>query len=123
MILFIIALFLAFSWKEAVAQDWQTIKIVHPSTTKEWIHFYSDYYKVPETKMIDVAKKESGMRCEGIYGDGGLAYCIYQFHEPTFNDFKEEMGKPWLDYRSEKDQIETAAWAFSKGLGYHWTTY
>lgn len=103
------------------ADDVVTMEIHHPKNTLEIIGYFADKYHVSKTKLTSVAKCESGLRHDGVYGDKGLAYGIFQFHEGTFNAFKKEMGLPQLSYTSKVDQIRVAAWAFSMGKAKHWT--
>ena len=83
----------------------------------------SEKYGVSEQDLLDIAKCESNMKHEGVYGDGTLAYGIFQFHRGTFNMFKVEAGKPDMEYENMGDQIELTAWALKKGYGYHWSCY
>jgi hypothetical protein len=105
--------------------------LVEPTTQKEpesvsaenLIIGIAALYKVSPTVLSDVAMCESSVRHEGIYGDGGKAYGIMQFHQATFDWFKVKAGRPDFDRSIMSDQIELAAWAIKNGLGHHWTCY
>lgn len=73
--------------------------------------------------LIKLARCESSMRHDGVYGDHGLAYGLMQFHEETFDEFKARAGMPELQYRNMADQVKLTAWALKSGLGYHWSCY
>jgi hypothetical protein len=68
-----------------------------------------------------IAFRESGFR-ENAIGDSGLARGIFQFHLPTWQSFRKQMGESTKDTRiSAYDSIQTFAWALSKGYDAHWT--
>lgn len=73
--------------------------------------------------MISIAKCESSLRHEGIYGDGGKAYGIFQFHKPTFEEMKRKAKMPDLEYTDQDDQVNLASWAIANKLGSHWTCW
>ncbi len=88
---------------------------------KEVLRRYSTLYHTSYEELEAVIFCESGWRVD-VYGDGGRAYSLLQFHQPTFNAWEKELGED-LDYKSWHDQIKLGAWAFSKGTKYkkHWT--
>lgn len=92
-------------------------------STDELIRFYAQTYGVKETSMIATLRCESEFKHDGIYGDNGKAYGIAQFHEATFNEFKDRAEMPGLDYKSMEDQIQLMAWAFANNSAYHWTCW
>lgn len=94
-----------------------------PKTALEQIVLAAKRFNVDDRVLLSIANCESGMQHDGIFGDGGAAYGIMQFHEPTFDMFKQQAGMPELDYKNRDDQIVLAAWALKNGLGYHWTCY
>ncbi|MBI5742592.1 MAG: hypothetical protein HZA25_02010 [Candidatus Niyogibacteria bacterium] len=91
-------------------------------STAEMVKLYAKTYGANETSMLATLKCESELKHES-YGDGGLAYGIAQFHEATFNEFKELAGLPELDYRSKEDQIQLMAWAFAHDSAFHWSCW
>ena len=98
------------------------------TTTIEYIMTVAEGYGVSGHEMVVTLNCESSLRHEGIFGDGGKAYGIAQFHEPTFEMFKQsaiKAGYPFDDfsYQSDRDQIELMAWAFKNGLQKHWTCW
>lgn len=50
------------------------------------------------------------------------SYGLFQFQRNTFKLFSEELGKE-MDIHNPEDQIELAAYAFSKGYQSHWTCW
>lgn len=72
--------------------------------------------------LYETAKCESNFR-ENAVGDSGLAYGVFQFHERTFNSFRQKAGMPYLEYHNPYDQTILASWAFKNGLSYHWTCF
>lgn len=84
-------------------------------TTLKYASLYGSNYN----ELMAVMKCESGYRLH-VYGDGGRAYSLMQFHKPTFEAFSKELGET-LDYYSPHDQIKLGAWAFAKGYQKHWT--
>jgi hypothetical protein len=91
-------------------------------STEELVGLYAKTYGANETSMLATLKCESELKHDS-HGDGGLAYGIAQFHEATFNEFKELAGLPELDYRSKEDQIKLMAWAFAHDNAFHWTCW
>lgn len=91
-------------------------------TLKEQIVLYIKQmavkYKVDENMLIKVANCESQLNINAI-GDKGKAFGLYQFWLNTFNLFMKE-ARFDFDYKNWRHQSELAAWAFSKGYGYHW---
>lgn len=85
----------------------------------ELLYLYFDEKDIP--LAIRTLRCESNMRHEGIYGDGGRAYGIAQFHKPTFNSFKKTANLPELEYKDREDQIQLMGWAFRNNLKHHWT--
>jgi len=92
-----------------------------PKTLEQEIAEAARAQNVEPEILIAVAKCESNLKHEGIYGDGGRAYGLMQFHEPTFEMFKAQAKMPELEYKNRSDQITLAAWAFAHGLSSHWT--
>ena len=88
------------------------------TSTLQKIEYYSEKWDVSFADMIAVIKCESNFRHENVYGDGGRAYGLCQFHKPTFDDNCEK-----CNYYSIDDQIDTMAKMFSLGLQHHWTCY
>lgn len=80
-------------------------------------------YGIDPVLAVEVLKCESGFNHEGLYGDGGRAYGVAQFHKGTFEWFKKDAGRPDLEYTSATDQIELFAWAVKNGRASHWTCW
>lgn len=80
-------------------------------------------YGLDPMLALDVLKCESGLHHAGIYGDGGKAYGIAQFHKGTFNWFKDLAGRPDLSYTSGTDQVELFVWSLMSGKGRSWTCW
>lgn len=78
-------------------------------------------YGVDPIPALEVLKCESGLRHSGVYGDQGAAYGVAQFHRPTFEMFKREIGASYLDYKDLDSQIELFVWALKNGKASHWT--
>lgn len=85
------------------------------------IEKYASLYGSDPEELYKVMMCESSGRT-GVYGDGGLAYSVFQFHKPTFKEFSKLLAED-LDYYSAHDQIKLASYVFSLGNKYkkHWT--
>ena len=99
---------------------------------------YGNEFGVSPGKLSNVARLESGYDVNAMNDwDSNAAAGTpsggpMQFIQPTFNSFYDQasaarpdlfnqMGqKEWMN---PEQQVATAAWAFSQGLGDHWTTY
>jgi len=105
-------------------QPTQAIAPIRPSTPQELIVSYASQYDTSYEVLLKVAQCESGFKHEQVVGDGGLAYGIFQYHEPTFYMFAELMGKK-LDYKSLEDQIELTAYIYANypELRSHWSCF
>ena len=92
-------------------------------SVKDLIITYADKYNTDETVLLKVAKCESGLKTN-VYGDGGKAYSVFQYHQKTFDRFSDLFGKD-LDYKSAEDQIELTAWVFAEHpeLRKHWSCW
>lgn len=99
------------------------VNTVKKESPQEIIERVAEEFDLDSRIMVAVAKCESGLRHDGIYGDGGRAYGVAQFHRPTFEHFKVKAGMPELQYEKFEDQIILMAWMFSNGLQFHWTCY
>lgn len=73
-------------------------------------------------EMYAVLQCESGFLHDNIYGDGGRAYGIAQFHKPTWERFNKMRGTN-LDYKNMDDQINMFVWAFNNNLKEHWSCF
>lgn len=92
---------------------------------QEWVKLETTKYGISEKMFTAVIRCESSFN-PTVYGDGGRAYGLLQFHEPTFLSFAKQYEKKTgqlLNYESPKDQITLGAWAFSMGYQSHWTCY
>jgi len=94
-----------------------------PQDVPGMIAYYSQVYGANSAELLNVAKCESGLRTN-VYGDGGYAFGVMQFHEQTFDLWSKQFGEE-LDYHSANDQIKLATWAFAQGNSYklHWTCF
>ena len=90
---------------------------------KELVEYFATLYGANTAQLEAVIKCESNWR-PTVYGDGGHAYGLLQFHKPTFDRWAKQMGEE-LDYYSAYDSIKLGAWAFSKGIKYQddWTCW
>jgi len=84
------------------------------------IKYYAHEYSVDPDSLVSVAECESNLKHTNIYGDGGAAYGLYQYHKGTFDSFTKSSGLAG-DYKDRESQIQLTAWAFTKGLETHWT--
>lgn len=89
---------------------------------KGMIERYAKRYGVDSKLVVAVARCESELRTD-VYGDHGLAYGIFQFHEETFNLFAREFHLEGLDYKNPEDSIKLAVLAFANGKEDHWSCY
>lgn len=94
---------------------------IEAMTVPELIEHVSEPYNVNTDILKRVAWCESSYRYN-VYGDGGKAYGIYQFHKPTFDHFSKKLGEE-LNYYSSYDQAKLAAYMFENGKQSHWTCY
>lgn len=92
-----------------------------PLSPVEYADKYALQYGIDASVFKKVMFCESSNNPKAV-GDGGKARNVLQFHKPTFDAYSKLYGKQ-LDYDSYKDQIELAAWMFSKGQQGHWTCY
>lgn len=92
---------------------------IKPPTINDYINQYATEFNIPKQWLHNLAKCESTYR-PTVYGDGGNAYGLFQYWQPTWDFFTTKYGKP-LSRESPKDQIELTAWALNKGYGSHWT--
>src|SRR3990167_4442144 len=76
-------------------------------------------------ELIKTAHCESRIRHDGIYGDQGKAFGLFQYWQGTFEAFKKDADMPHLEYKNLESQITLTSWAFSQGWKYkrHWTCF
>ena len=87
------------------------------------IQKYSERYSVRASLVRCIIFKESSNNANAV-GDKGKAVGCAQFHLPTFQSFRKQMGESQEDTRTNPDHsIATLSWALSKGLGNHWTPF
>lgn len=87
----------------------------------EIVEYFASQDNVPVNQLLDTMQCESSGQ-QSARGDGGHAYGIFQFHQPTWDAFSNKMGEQ-LDINSTYDQAKLAAWAFSQGYQHHWTCF
>lgn len=85
-------------------------------------------YGISEVQLRSTLKCESGFKHEGLFGDGGDAYGIAQFHFRTFYGYRKlaiEQGYPFenFQYENREDQLELMSWAFLNGKQRAWTCW
>lgn len=76
-----------------------------------------------EREKLSILTCESGIRHEGIWGDGGRSYGIAQFQYATFKDLRTQAGRPALAWKNMRDQLWLLDWALRHGYGRYWTCY
>jgi hypothetical protein len=104
----------------AIAAPTSTVVAVKRETTiNDYIKQYSSEFNIPEAWLNNLASCESTFR-PTVYGDGGNAYGLFQYWQPTWNEFARKYGKP-LNRSSPKDQVELTAWALKNGYGKRWS--
>ena len=74
-----------------------------------------------EAQKLQILKGESGLKHDGVWGDGGRAYGIAQFHLPTFQRLKKLAGRPELNWKKKGDQLWLFDWAIRNGHAHNWT--
>lgn len=74
-------------------------------------------------QMAEVIRCESDGQHANVWGDGGLAYGVAQFHEATFEELKVKAGMPHLRWKNRKDQIVLLHWSLEHGYGKLWSCY
>lgn len=75
------------------------------------VKYGGNYYE-----LYKVVQCESSWR-DDVYGDGGRAFGLAQFHKPTFEQYCEG------DYCNAYDQLECMTIMIKDGLGRHWTCW
>lgn len=88
-------------------------------SVKEIIYDISGKIGVSPLYMSKLAFCESSHR-PTVYGDGGHAYGIMQFHKPTFYEFAKRYNLT-LNYYSTLDQAKLASLMVRDGYAFHWT--
>lgn len=76
-----------------------------------------------EREKFEIVLCESGLKHEGIWGDGGRSYGIAQFQYATFRDLRGQAGRPDLRWKNRDDQLWLLDWALRHGYGRYWTCY
>ncbi len=76
-----------------------------------------------EREKLQILTCESGIRHEGIWGDGGKSYGIAQFQYATFKDLRTQAGRQDLRWKNMHDQLWLLDWALRNGYGRYWTCY
>lgn len=74
------------------------------------------------TTLADIISCESGGKHE-VYGDGGRAYGIAQFHKSTFEAMAKKSGCENCRYTSRIDQLRLLSWAYDNGKINKWSCY
>jgi len=95
--------------------------VVVGSLTVEHELTYVNQAPVVSDMVYKIIECESSWRPD-VYGDGGRAYGLAQFHRPTWDWLCELSGKD-LDYYEPHHQIELLTWALENGRGYLWTCW
>ena len=90
-------------------------------TYQEVLWQFAKQYGSSYVQMEKVISCESGWKTTAV-GDGGKAYGLGQFHQPTFLMWEKEIGLD-LEYKSPEDQLQLMSYAFSKGYQRHWTCW
>lgn len=104
---------------EPVVVEQNVTPVADTMSLEQIIDKFSLEYNIPKAWLINLAKCESTMG-KYLIGDGGYAYGVYQYHEPTWKDFERWSGMD-LDKYSMYDQTKMTAWALSTGRGYNWS--
>lgn len=115
--------------KEAVVRPANKVLAVESTTTadiKQSVLKWGARYNVDTDLIICVIMNESSGLvdpCNEVNDcDNGKAVGICQFHKPTWEMFRREMGLSTVDERANPDKaIRTMVWAFKNGYGNHWT--
>lgn len=93
------------------------IEMTEYGNPKTVLRYYSVVYGVSLNDLNRTVQCESGFRHEGLFGDGGRAYGIAQFHAPTFKQYCEG------EYKDMHDQLWCMAEMFSQHQQHHWTCF
>lgn len=78
--------------------------------------------EIERTKLA-IIECESGIKHEGVWGDGGRSYGIAQFQYRTFDWMRGQAGRPELRWKNRRDQLWLLDWALRRGYGKYWTCY
>lgn len=76
-----------------------------------------------ERAKLAIIDCESGIRHEGVWGDGGRSYGIAQFQYRTFAWMRGLAARPDLKWKNRHDQLWLLDWALRNGYGRYWTCY
>ena len=79
---------------------------------------------IAHKELIDCLIKYESGGIETAVGDGGKAYGVLQYHEPTFEAFRASIGQKYMEYKNPRDQIVLTDIVLADtmaNLG-HWTT-
>jgi hypothetical protein len=76
-----------------------------------------------EQAKLAILLCESGVKHEGVWGDGGRSYGICQFQYRTFDWMRRSAGRPELRWKNRNDQLWLLDWALRNGHGKYWTCY
>ena len=100
-----------------------SVREARAETIEEAIRSEAKRQKVNGDTLVAIAKCESSLKHDGVFGDGGRAVGLYQFWLGTFNLFKEKYGHPEFSIFNMKHQIILAAHAARDGKLNHWVCY
>ncbi len=110
---------LVYSYQNVIREPALVEEVIVEPTLEEIINTVPLEYGVNPKIISDLAFCESSHRLS-VYGDGGSAYGVMQFHKPTFYEYSKKLGQN-LNYYSNYDQIKLASYMISQGKSYHWT--
>jgi hypothetical protein len=100
----------------------QTIAEKEAAREKSELHDARYDLGIERTKL-QILACESGVRHDGVWGDGGKSYGIAQFQHATFKWMRDQSGRPELKWMSQADQLWLLDWALRRGYGRYWTCY
>lgn len=73
--------------------------------------------------LAKIINCESGGRHDDIFGDGGAAYGIAQFHRATFKEMAGFAGCENCRYTDRADQLKLLSWAYDHDRLGAWSCY
>ena len=76
-----------------------------------------------EREKLSIILCESGVKHQGVWGDGGKSYGIAQFQLATFRELRAEAGRPELRWKNRDDQLWLLDWALRHGYGKYWSCF
>ena len=99
---------------EAITSDVLTIDDIKLKIRKS-----AEKYGVSSWLMIELARCESSLRHDGVWGDTGTSYGLFQWKLKSWYYYNERYNL-YLDISNLEDQIELTAKVLNEGGNHNW---